>query len=124
MFRFFHRNETLGSQGERLAARYLKRHGYTILDRNIHFGKYEIDLIALDGDTTAFVEVKTRRTDDPVSPEENVHYKKKQHIIRAARQYIDRENNPEMYYRFDIMAVVIPVSGKPTYTLFKDAFHE
>jgi len=124
MGRFFRRGETLGQQGERLATRYLKRHGFTILDRNAHFGKYEIDIIALDGDTTAFVEVKTRRTNDPVPPEENVNYHKQQHIIRAARQYIARENNAEMYYRFDILAIVIPGSGKPEYTLFKDAFQE
>jgi putative endonuclease len=124
MGRFFRRGETVGQQGERLAARYLKRQGYTLLQRNAHFGKYEIDIIALDGDTTAFVEVKTRRTDDPVSPEENVHYHKQQHIIRAARQYILKENDPEMYYRFDILAVVLPESGKPEYTLFKDAFQE
>ena len=124
MLNFFHRNETLGQRGERLAARHLRRQGYQILERNAKLGRYEIDIIALDGDTTAFVEVKTRESGDPVPPEENVGLEKQRRIVSAARQYISQQDDPEMYYRFDILAVIIPTKGRLEFTLFKDAFTE
>ena len=123
MFSLSKKSNPLGEQGEILAAKFLKKAGYKILDRNVHLGRYEIDLIASQDDTTVFVEVKTRRTDDPVSPEENVDQKKQHHIIQAARQYISKENDPDRYYRFDIVAVVLPEKGTPEIQHFTDAFH-
>ena len=122
MFSLFDRNKPLGEQGEDLAAKFLKKSGYTILDRNVHLGRYEIDIIASLNDTTIFVEVKTRRTSDPVSPEENVNQQKQHHISQAARQYISEEDDPERYYRFDIVAVVLPENGAPEIQHFPDAF--
>jgi len=122
MFSLFGRNKPLGEQGEDLAAKFLKKSGYTILDRNVHLGRYEIDLIVSQDDTTVFVEVKTRRTDDPVSPEENVNQRKQEHISQAARHYISDEDDPERYYRFDIVAVVLPENGAPKIQHFPDAF--
>ena len=112
----------LGTRGERLAAKALRRAGFKILARNARLGRYEIDLIAREGDTTAFVEVKTRRTGEPVRPEDNVGPAKRRHIQTAARIYADRENDPEMYYRFDIVAVVLPEHGKPQIEILRDAF--
>ena len=114
----------IGVQGENLAAKKLRRSGYKILERNIHLGRYEIDIIAQQGDTVVFVEVKTRRSADVAAPEENVTPEKQRRIISAARFYIDRQNDPELYYRFDVAAVLIPEAGKPTVTLFNDAFRE
>jgi len=103
--------------------RALRRAGYKILSRNTQLGPYEIDVIGREGDTTAFVEVKTRRTADPVAPEENVGPKKRRHIVSAARRYMAREDDPERYYRFDIVSVVVPERGKPEVTIYRDAFH-
>lgn len=122
MFSLFGKSKPLGEQGEILAAKFLKKQGCKILERNVHLGRYEIDLIASQNDTTIFVEVKTRRTDDPVSPEENVNQKKQHHIIQAARQYMSKEDDPERYYRFDIVAVVLPEKGPPEIQHFPDAF--
>lgn len=102
----------------------LRRAGYTILERNAHIGRYEIDIIARERDTTAFIEVKTRRSDDPVPPEENVGFTKRRHLRNAARGYIARQNDPEMYYRFDVVAVLLPEQGKPTTTIQRDAFRD
>ncbi|MGI6460046.1 MAG: YraN family protein [Candidatus Hydrogenedentales bacterium] len=113
---------SLGRRGEDLAARFLRRQGYSILGRNVCFGRYEIDIIAETEDTVAFVEVKTRSSDDLVDPEENVGYLKQRHIRRAAWQYIDKRDDPDLYYRFDVIAVLIPENGKPNIRHIPDAF--
>ena len=114
--------EPIGRRGEKLAAKHLKRAGYRILDRNVKLGRFEIDIIAREGDTIAFVEVKTRRTNTFLEPEANVTPTKQQHIRRAAKIYIDRQNDPTMYYRYDIVSVVLPDEGKPLVKIFRDAF--
>ncbi|MEA3365196.1 MAG: YraN family protein, partial [Candidatus Hydrogenedentes bacterium] len=60
----WHRARTFGQRGEDLATRFLRRQGYKILGRNVSFGPYELDIIAQSGDTVAFVEVKTRRSNE------------------------------------------------------------
>jgi len=122
--KWFHKKLTLGQRGENAAARALHRAGYTILQRNVRLGAYEIDIIAREGDTTAFVEVKTRCTADPVPPEENVGHTKRRHIRTAARAYMAKEDDPSMYYRYDIVSVIMPDQGKPEVTIFRDAFRD
>ena len=123
MMRFFRRRRpTLGQRGENLAARHLRRLGFRILERNVRVGRYELDIIARERDTIAFVEVKTRRNEDTVSPVDNVGPEKRQHIRRAARRYIAEHKHPNMYYRFDIVSVVVPQEGKPSLTLYRNAF--
>lgn len=114
----------LGEVGERLAACELRAAGYRILERNLVLGRYEIDIVAQEGDTIAFVEVKTRRTDHLVVPEANITYQKRQHIVRAARHYMARHYNPDMYYRFDVVAIVMPEDAPPRVTILKDAFRD
>ena len=118
----FGKGATLAEKGERFAARHLQRRGFVILERNVRLGRYEIDIIAQDKDTIAFVEVKTRRDTTLAAPEENVTAEKRRHIRRAAHHYIERRDDPGQYYRFDIVAVTIPEEGKPSATLFRDAF--
>lgn len=112
----------LGKRGEDVAAKHLKRAGYRILERNVKLGKFEIDIIAREGDTIAFVEVKTRRSNSFLEPEANVTPTKQQHIRRAATIYISRQNDPTMYYRYDIVSVVLPDEGKPQVKIMRDAF--
>ena len=123
MFNLFQK-KTLGARGEAKAARYLCLQGYRILDRNVKLGRYEIDLIAQEGDTIAFVEVKTRSKDDGIAPEVQVNHEKQRRIIAAARIYISQRPDAENYYRFDIVSVILPSKGKTTITLFRDAFQE
>ena len=118
----FRKPQSLGARGERIAARHLRWRGYRILARNVRLGAYEIDILAREGDTIVFVEVKTRRTGDPVPPEENVGPRKREHIRRAARHYWARHGEPGAYYRFDVVAVIVEPGKKPAVRLFRDAF--
>jgi len=121
-WRPWHWTRSLGQRGEDLAARFLRPRIEYPWRRNVSFGRYEIDIIAEAGDTVAFVEVKTRCSDDLVEPEENVGYIKQRHIRRAAWQYIDKRDDPNLYYRFDVIAVLIPENGKPNIRHIPDAF--
>ncbi|HRI87233.1 MAG TPA: YraN family protein [Candidatus Hydrogenedentes bacterium] len=116
--------EPLGRQGESLAAKHLKRAGYRILARNAVFGKYEIDIIAREGDTIAFVEVKTRRSNAFLEPEVNVTRTKQQHIRKAAAAYRHQNPSRTTYYRFDIVSIVMPETGAPQVTIFRNAFQD
>lgn len=119
---FRRRPISLGRRGENLAARYLRRAGYRILDRNVRLGRYEVDIIVQKGDTIAFVEVKTRKSDDMVSPEANVTQKKQRHLRRAAEIFMAREKDAATNYRFDVVSVVIPREGKPEIRILPNAF--
>ena len=112
----------VGKRGETVAARFLRRHGYKILERNAKQGRYEIDLIAQEGDTLCFVEVRSRQCADPVPPEDTVNPIKQRHIIAGARYYLAGLGEPEVYCRFDVVAVVFPERGRPSITLYRDAF--
>ena len=116
------RAETLGQRGEALAAKLLKREGYRILKRNAWLGRFEIDIIAREGDTIAFVEVRTRIETDSVPPENTVGPTKRRRIIAAARRYIAEKGTPNAYYRFDVVGVIVPSAGKPRLTLYRNAF--
>ena len=95
-----------------------------ILERNARLGRYEIDIIAQEGDTVVFVEVKTRRDDRFAAPEENVTYEKRVRIRRAAQTYITRRDEPGRYYRFDVVAVLLPEAGDAVINHYRDAFRD
>ena len=124
MIGWFKRPKPLGARGEDAATTYLKRNGFKILARNAGLGRYEIDIIAREGDTIAFIEVKTRTSDSFADPEENVDLRKRNHIRRAAHAYIAQYGDDETYYRFDIASVLMPERGAPTITLYRNAFSD
>lgn len=97
----------LGKLGEQEAEIYLRRKGYTILEKDWKFGKKDIDIIALDetGSILVFVEVKTRRDDDFIEPEQAVDRKKIYNIGTSANAYIKMKNVPNDL-RFDIITVI------------------
>lgn len=112
-----------GRRGEDLAHRFLRRHGYTVVARNYRppAGGLEIDLVAWDGPTLVFVEVKTRAREDFGSPDAAVDSEKQRFLERAARDYARRAEVAWERVRFDIVNVRL---GKPTrLELRKDAFH-
>lgn len=100
--------QRLGVQGEELAARHLQTAGLRILDRGVRFPCGELDLIALDGDTLVFVEVKTRRSGHRGTPSEAVDRKKQGRMTRAALQYLKSRRLLERRCRFDVVAVLWP----------------
>ena len=100
----------LGRRGERAAEKYLRRNGYRIVERNFRAAGAEIDIVAMDGDTLVFVEVKTRRSLDAGAPEEAVDERKQKQIRRAAEMFAARYRAEDVTMRFDIVA--IDASGK------------
>ena len=102
-------NRKLGREGELAAAAYLQRKGIRILARNFHCRTGEIDLIARDGDTLVFVEVKTRREGVPA---EAVTPAKERSLTLAAMTFLRRYEALEVRSRFDIIAIVWPDSSK------------
>ena len=77
--------QILGTEGERIAERYLKKKGFTILERNYRCPIGELDLIVLDRRVVVFVEVKTRSDGRFGSPLESVHRHKQKRMIKAAQ---------------------------------------
>lgn len=120
--RWWPRRASLGNWGERLAARHLRRKGYRILEANVRCGRCEIDLVAQDGDTLVFVEVKTRRRADAVAPEENVGPAKQRHLRQAAAIYLARQPGPPGYARFDIVAITALPGQPPEILHIENAF--
>jgi putative endonuclease len=114
-------SRSLGRQGENVAARHLRNQGFRIIARNFTCPLGEIDIIARQGATLVFVEVKTR-TDDEPSPEDQVNYEKRHRLTRLARYYLSRFGSPEPPARFDIVGVVWPARGGPIIRHTPDAF--
>ncbi len=85
-------------------------------------GGGEIDLVARDGDTLAFIEVKTRASLDFGRPHEAVDAAKEALIIRGALAWLRALDNPDILFRFDIAEVLIPPGAEPEFHLIRDAF--
>ena len=111
----------LGVRGERIAERHLKRKGYRILERNFRGAGAEIDLVAMDGETLVFVEVKTRRTALVGTPQEAVNSLKQRHLRRAGEAYVRRHRIDGRPTRFDVVAILEDGSGRHL-ELLRDAF--
>ncbi len=95
-----------GNVGERIAARYLKRHGYKIIEKNyaVH-GMGEIDIIAKGKcDEIVFVEVKRRKRDDFAPPSQNVDYNKRKRLTKTAKKYI-ATHKINALTRFDVIEI-------------------
>jgi putative endonuclease len=111
----------VGSEGERAAAGYLQTRGYYILERNFRCRGGEVDLIALDGGTVVFVEVKLRRSHARGAPIEAVTQLKQTRVRRAAQTYLTFSGKVFHRIRFDVVSVM--KSGKKTdITHLKAAF--
>ena len=80
--------------------------GYRILERNFRGAGVEIDLVAMDGETLVFVEVKTRRTAQTGMPQEAVNSYKQRHLRRAGEVYAQRRHVHDRPMRFDVVAIL------------------
>ena len=94
-----------GKKGEALAARFLKNEGYEIVSQNYRTPLGEIDIIALEGETLVFVEVKTRTGSDFGTPQAAVDFKKQSKITRVALSYLGNLKSDPGLCRFDVVAV-------------------
>lgn len=110
----------LGQWGENVAANYLVAKGYSIVERGFKAGRFEIDIVAMDGDEVVFVEVKTR-SDSFTDPVEAVDDKKIRHMAKAADMYL-RINRIPHSPRFDVIGIVGQPGGEYELTHYPDAF--
>lgn len=98
----------LGRRGERVAGRFVRRLGWDILARNwrkVPLG--ELDVVALDGTTVIFIEVKTRHIDSRSVPEDAMRPAKRDHLRSLARAFKLQYNLRQLPHRFDVLAITV-----------------
>src|ERR1044071_4060410 len=123
-----------GALGESYAAAYLDQLGYRLVAANftIPVGRNrrgaivsaEIDLIAYDGDTLCFIEVKTRSSDWFAPPEVNVDLRKRRQITRAARVYRQMLGIEDEPHRYDVVTIVLNNDSTPQIELLRNFWTE
>lgn len=96
----------IGKEKERQAVEFLKNKGYLILNRNFRTRFGEVDIVAKDGDTVVFVEVRSKRCVDLGSPEESIGIKKREKLGKVALQFLAGYTDEYSAVRFDVIAVV------------------
>jgi len=117
------RYRSLGARGERAAEKYLKRLGYQIVARRDRGRLGELDLVAVDGRTLVFVEVKTRISHSAGHPAEAVGPEKQARLTRLALAYLKRHDLLEHPARFDVVAITWPKEARrPTIDHRQNAF--
>ena len=115
--------KSLGDRGEDAAAKFLKCQGFHILARSLDSPFGELDIVAVDGRTVVFVEVKTRRSDDAGQPSEAIDQRKEQRMTQAALAYLKSNRLLDYSARFDVVAIMWPENVRqPTIEHFKNAF--
>ncbi|OQX18876.1 MAG: YraN family protein [Desulfobulbaceae bacterium A2] len=116
------RRLSLGRRGEALAEAHLVHHGYRILARNWRSRLGEIDLVAEQGATLVFVEVKTRSSALRGSAAEAVTSDKQRRLTRLAREYLQHHGQLERAARFDVVAITLADDAEPRVELIRNAF--
>lgn len=113
--------QTLGEIGETLACEELQRRGYEIVARRFRWRGGEIDIIARDGRTMVFVEVKTRAGAEFGSGADAVTWQKRRRILATATMYLVRGGWGDRPVRFDVVAVDLADDG-PRISVYQSAF--
>ena len=111
----------LGNEGEQMAASYLIKKGYKILEQNWHYKHKEIDIIATQDDTLIIAEVKTRSTEEWEHPAEAITNSKIKFLVDATEAYIE-ERDIDKEVRFDVISV-IPKGTKWKIEHIEEAFY-
>ena len=121
---------TLGQLGEAYAAAYLDQLGYRLVASNftLPVGRNlrgvvvnaEIDIVAYEGETLCFVEVKTRASDWFAPPQVNVDLRKRRQVARAARAYRRLFELDDQPYRYDVVTVILPPDETPRIDLIRN----
>ncbi|HPN84596.1 MAG TPA: YraN family protein [Victivallales bacterium] len=112
----------LGRRGENKVCEYLYRMNCNVLQRNYRHGRDEIDIIALDGLTICFVEVKTRKVPLKTRPASGLDEGQKKRIRRAANHYLSDIGNPKLPHRFDLAEVVFNDFDLVEFRYWADSF--
>ena len=114
--------QAVGVRSEQLAARFLAAHGYAIEARNVRFPVGEIDLVARDGQTLCFVEVRSASSLQWGGAAASITTEKQRRLLRAARWYLARLRAVPPEIRFDVVAVDWSHRDGPALELVRGAF--
>jgi putative endonuclease len=127
-------SSSLGALGESYAAAFLEQLGYRLVAANftLPVGRNrrdaiinaEIDLVAYDGDTLCFVEVKSRSSDWFAPPQANVDLRKRRQITRAARVYRQMLGIEDQPYRYDVVTVILAGDAVPQIELLRNFWND
>jgi putative endonuclease len=113
-------NDT-GKHGEKLAAVYFEKAGYTLLEQNWRHKKWEVDIIAFKENILHFIEVKCRSTKKFGHPEESVNSKKIKNLIDASAEYLYL--HPEWKrVQFDVLSITLHKEEEEDYFLIEDIY--
>jgi putative endonuclease len=115
-------SQELGRRGEKLAADFLSKQGYSILARNVHTPYGELDLVAEH--LIVFVEVKSRRSQSFGYPEDSITANKREHLISAAQHFLQEHPGLGDDWRIDVIAIEIYKNRAPIINHFENAIHE
>jgi putative endonuclease len=113
----------LGKTGEDLAVAELEQRGYAIVARRWRSRAGEIDIIARDGETLVFVEVKAREDHEFGDAAESVTMRKRRTMVRLARAYVAEQRWIDRPCRFDVVTIHLD-AGRPVVTVYANAFDE
>lgn len=113
-----------GKIGEDVAVKFLRRHGYEIIDRNYRGSRYEVDIVAREGGVLSFIEVKTRAPGKSLSGAESINREKQRRIAQAAQHYLlTHPQERSSVCRFDVVLLEAVAGKKPVAKeLLKNAF--
>ncbi len=112
---------TTGKEGEKIAAAYLKKNGYRIIDINFRCPLGEVDIVAREDKEIVFVEVKTRKSNKLGYPEQAVGIRKQKKMSQLALWYLQEKNISDVAARFDVLAITLFPEGNDI-KLIKNAF--
>ena len=112
----------LGIIGENLAVETLTALGYALVERRSRSDHGEIDIIALDGDTLVFVEVRAKATPECGTAAESVTVAKQRQVVRVAVEYLARHRISDRPCRFDVVAIDDALGETPSITVYPAAF--
>ena len=113
-----------GKIGEDVAVKFLRRRGYKIIERNYRGSRYEVDIVAREGEVLAFIEVKTRAPGKSLSGAESINREKQRRIAQAAQHYLmTHPQEQSSVCRFDVVLLEAETGKKPkAKELIRNAF--
>lgn len=111
-----------GTRAERRACQWLRRLGWTIVARNASCPLGELDIVALDGATLVFVEVRSTSGTDPLVPAASVDREKQRRLSRMALWFRQRHRLQALDTRFDVIALAWPPGAEPLIEHHRSAF--
>jgi putative endonuclease len=115
-------NKGLGDRGEELAASFLEKQGIRVVERNFRCKGGEVDIIARDGETTVFIEVKTRRNLAYGVPQLAITPFKQRQISKAALTWLAKKRQHNTPARFDVIAILLESDVTSSIEHIRDAF--